>query len=456
MTVKKQWMLVLILSAVISVVINSLVLGSLINRYFVDSSQANYEKHYEQIVEFTKKALLEGYTGQQLQVQLETHLIDPITGIRLYDAEGNLLAAVDNKPGRMNGMMRGGMMKRVMGSFEQEVDTTEIIDGSTRLGKLDLVKYSSIGSSMQTRLFTFALIKNSILSFGIAMLLMLLIGSLISRRMSRDLRNTAELATGIDLGNESSVEKSKVREIRIIQQSLETLQARLKLKQVSRKRLLDELVHQTRTPLTILKTHLEGFEDGMITMTPEEIKTCEAQIDTISSIITNMSSMIDAEKDLDTIKPEEIEIGQMMKQILGALKMQFEKKQIELSLSGHKRICVRTDQYKLSQCIYNILTNAYKFTGSGGKVSVFYDPMPDGVRITIEDTGTGIAPEEKDRLFDAYFRGAGADRTTGEGIGLYVVKENLDRIGGGIEVESEPGKGSRFILTVPDLKITEQ
>lgn len=458
MTVKRQWMLALILSAVLSVIINTFVLSSLINNYFVDASTSNYEHHYQQIAEFAKKALSENYTENQLAVQLETHLIDPIQEIKLYDADGNLLANVIDRPGMMNGkgygngMMGSGMMNRMMGRAQQEIDSAEISDNGAVLGRLDVVRYSSIGNSLQTRMFTFALIRNSVFSFGIVLVLMLLAGSLISRRMSRDLRNTAAMATNIDLGNETNFERSRVREIRIIQQSLDTLQSKLKLKQISRKRLLDELVHQTRTPLTVLKTHLEGFQDGVLTMTPEEIKTCESQIDSITAIIANMSEMIDAEKSLDTVQMEEIEISQMMKQVVGALNMQYDKKQIELALASHKKISVRTDRYKLSQSIYNILTNAYKFTAPGGKVTVSYEQAEEGLRIVIEDTGTGIAAEDREHLFDAYFRGANSAGVSGEGIGLYVVKENMDRIDGRIDVESEPGKGSRFILTVPDGK----
>ena len=351
MTIKRQWMLALILSAILSVIINTLVLSSLINNYFVDAQTSNYEHHYRQIAEFTKKALSENYTKTQLAVQLETHLIDPIREIKLYDANGELLADVVNRPGMMNGkgygngMMGNRMMDRMMGRAQQEVDSAEISNNGAVLGKLDFVRYSSIGNSLQTRMFAFALIRNSILSFGIALALMIVIGTLISRRMSKDLRNTAVMATNIDLGNETDLERSKVREIRIIQQSLDTLQSKLKLKQISRKRLLDELVHQTRTPLTILKTHLEGFEDGVITMTPEEIKTCESQIDSITAIIANMSEMIDAERSVDAIQTEDIEISQLMKQVVGALKMQFDKKQIELILASHKNLLRKIKSY---------------------------------------------------------------------------------------------------------------
>jgi len=94
MTVKRQWMLVLILSAIISVVINSFVLSTLINNYFQGNTRENYKNHYEQIVKFAQEALVENYSSRQLALQLETHLIDPIVRIKLYDANGELLADV--------------------------------------------------------------------------------------------------------------------------------------------------------------------------------------------------------------------------------------------------------------------------------------------------------------------------------------------------------------------------
>jgi len=102
----------------------------------------------------------------------------------------------------------------------------------------------------------------------------------------------------------------------------------------------------------------------------------------------------------------------------------------------------------LSQCIYNLLTNAYKFTGPHGKVEVSYEESDKNVSIHIKDTGTGIAEEDIPHLFDAYFRGHNTAAITGDGLGLYVVKENLDQMGGSVNVQSSPGAGSEFTITV--------
>lgn len=451
MTIRRQWMLVLVLSVVLTVAVNSAVFGTLMNRYFVDYSKDNYNKHVAQIVDFSKKVLLEdGYSAQQIKMQLETHLSDPIKEIKLYDAEGDLLGNAISTGYQTNGYMGSRMMNRMMGKASEEVDAINITDQNDRIvGQLNITRYSALGNSLAARKYMVFLIGSSLLSFGIAFVLIFLLGAFFSRKMTKEMRMTAQMATDMDLGNGVLVPHSKVKEIRIIQQSLENLQTRLKLKQTSRKKLIDELVHQTRTPLAILQAHLEAMEDGVVKFSPEEIRICEAQIQNITSIIANMSGMIDGESDLKKITLETVDISHLLKQIVGGLKVQFLKKNIELIQLTHGKTMATTDQYLLSQAIYNILTNAYKYTDPRGRVTVECTEVGKNVSIVIEDTGRGILPSEQDRIFDAYYKSAEIGNTEGEGIGLYVAKENLKQIGGTIRLESEVGKGSRFIVEIP-------
>jgi signal transduction histidine kinase len=161
-----------------------------------------------------------------------------------------------------------------------------------------------------------------------------------------------------------------------------------------------------------------------------------------------MSSMIDAEKDNDLVNIEEFELNQLLNQIIVGLKAQFDKKNIELNILNHKKLNIKTDRYKLSQSIYNILTNAYKFTETGGKVAVNYEIEHDELIISIEDNGIGINEVDKKHLFEVYYRGNSAAKSSGDGIGLYVVKENLNKISGTVNVISEVGKGSKFIIKI--------
>lgn len=449
MTIRRQWLMILILVAVFSVGVNAFVLSSLTDRYFVGYMTENYEKHFSEIVDYSQKALTDQFSTSQMAIELETHLDDPITRIKLYDAQGQLIVDV-GKANNMIGVMRNrGLIRRMMGTQSEEVDNTQLFDGDQLIGQLNITRYSSVENSTATRMFKEALLTNSLISIGIVLVFAILLGFFISKKISKDLIQTAALSQDVELGNQMNFSISNIKEIRVIQQRLEALGTQLKLKNKSRKSLVDEIVHQSRTPLTILKNHLEGFEDDIIKMNPEEIKICKEQIENLTSIIEDLPQIIDAEKGAGEIKVEAFDLHQLLQQIISGLKVQFDKKKISLKILSHQQTVITTDRYKLSQAIYNILTNAYKYTDPHGKVSVSYENDHDDLLIVIEDNGIGISPEDQEKIFDAYYRSRDAMNTTGEGIGLFVVKENLEKIQGTIAVESEIGSGSKFIIRIP-------
>nr|WP_243456488.1 ATP-binding protein [Mobilitalea sibirica] len=110
---------------------------------------------------------------------------------------------------------------------------------------------------------------------------------------------------------------------------------------------------------------------------------------------------------------------------------------------------LKTDKYRLSQTVYNILTNAYKFTNSKGKVLVSYQINQDNIVLVIEDNGSGISKQDLDKIFNAYYKNEKSMGQSGDGLGLYIAKENMKSIHGTISVVSEINQGSRFVLSFP-------
>lgn len=330
MTIRRQWLLILTLTAVLAVFINSAILDSLINKYFLTYNSEAYDYHVDQIEQLAASALLDNsLTERQLSVQFESHLDDPIVSIKLYNADGQLVASAENTGSSGSGMMSGmmnGMMSRMMREHSEEVDSFDVTDGSAVIGVLHITRYSALNQSAASTMFQYALLRNSLLSFVIVLCALIAIGIFVSRRLSRDLTNTASQALSIDMGDRPDFKLSKVKEIKIIQTSLEELQNRLKIKQVGRKRVVDEFVHQTRTPLTILKTHLEGIEDGIISMSGDEMKVCQSQIDNLSAIISNMSMLLDADRPTEAVRMEEFDLHTLLMQIINGMKVPFEKR----------------------------------------------------------------------------------------------------------------------------------
>jgi signal transduction histidine kinase len=286
-------------------------------------------------------------------------------------------------------------------------------------------------------------------AIGIAIIAAVIIGMIISRKMSKSLKETEKLASDIQLGKEVKLFPSGIKEVNGIRESLMELHARLRMKQTTRKSLIDQLVHQTRTPLTILQTHLEAIEDGIIEANTNELNVCQNQIKDIKSIISNMSSMIDAGSDIDELKIERFELYPLLRQIQQGLMAQFKKKQIQLELLSDEKIWMKTDKYKLSQSIYNIVTNAYKYTGEGGIVRISYILSNGMLIIKIQDTGIGIAHHEADKVFDAYYRSSITSNIQGNGLGLYIVKENIESIKGKVMLQSQLDVGTTFSIELP-------
>ncbi|GAA0070990.1 hypothetical protein UT300003_25140 [Clostridium sardiniense] len=162
-----------------------------------------------------------------------------------------------------------------------------------------IVKNASIDGSSTINIFKKTLVMNSLIVSAIVIFLAIIISLYISKKTVDDLKKTEELAQNINLGNDTNIKLSSIKEIRFIQVSLQELSSKLKLKQKGRKKLLDEMIHQTRTPLTILKSHVEAYEDGILELNSSECNILEEQIDNVTSIISNMSEMIEGEKDLE-------------------------------------------------------------------------------------------------------------------------------------------------------------
>lgn len=452
MTIKKQWMIVLIMTVVLSVLLNSFVLSALMNRYFVRYYNENYQEHARQILQVAEETLTTpDYNARQLVILLQAHLSGPIVGIQLIDSEGVVLADVYRN---QRGMM-GGHMMRNLGQTDNltEIDNAPVIKGGKVLGELNIIRQGTLADSLEIKSFQSSLVVNSGITLGVLIPFALLLGYWISRRMSRDIMSTADMAIDMDLGKNTDMSRSRVREIRVVQESLETLHRNLKLKKTSRKKLIDEMVHQTRTPLTILSTHLEGFRDGVIDVNDEELRKCQVQIENLNEIIRNMSNMIDAEGELEKIRMENLEISGLIRQVAEGLKAQFDLKGIRLTWKQEPKIWVVSDRYKLSQSIYNLITNGYKYTDPGGAVTIDYKILDSKgaqvLEIGVADTGRGILEENLERIFDAYYRERSGDELEGEGIGLYVAAQNLKQIGGSILAESRIGEGSRFTMRIP-------
>ncbi len=213
-----------------------------------------------------------------------------------------------------------------------------------------------------------------------------------------------------------------------------------------RKHLTSNIAHELRTPLTIIRGNLEAIEDGIISDPLEVIDNVKSEIQRITSLVEGIEDVTQAEASFFKRGPsEELDIKEFVESIVSGMRKIIEEKGLYIKTEG-PLITVRTYPEKLHIVLNNLLSNAYKFTSSGG-IRVFWGEFskegPKGFYLSVEDTGKGIAEEMITSVFKRFHKDASSE---GKGLGLAIVKELTEVMGGKVELRSRPGKGARFTV----------
>lgn len=218
-----------------------------------------------------------------------------------------------------------------------------------------------------------------------------------------------------------------------------------------KERLFAQMSHELRTPANVVLGYSELLSDGTAGALPA--KAAE-MIGRIAHSARHLRELVDDLLDLTRIEagvvaldPEECSLNTLLRETLVWLEPQASAKGIALRFQGADIPTVRTDVTRLRQIVLNLASNAVRFTERGG-VTVALGMTHDGnVTVRVTDTGVGISPEKLDRVFDEFFQ-AGT-RKGGTGLGLAISHRLARLLGGELRVESVPGEGSSFTLTLP-------
>lgn len=219
---------------------------------------------------------------------------------------------------------------------------------------------------------------------------------------------------------------------------------------------LANMSHEIRTPLNAIVGFSSLLAYGESDLTKDDIIEFTSLIEKNSQLLMVLISDI---LDLSKIESNTMEFNfcnislhQVLNEIGSAQRMNM-KKGVELLLDlPGQEVTIYTDPTRLSQVINNLVNNAIKFT-SEGNIRIGYRPASsDRVKIFVEDTGTGMAKEVIEHIFDRFYKGDAFKQ--GTGLGLAICRTIVERFKGKIEVASTPGKGTRFTITLP-LKVEE-
>jgi len=251
-----------------------------------------------------------------------------------------------------------------------------------------------------------------------------------------------------------------VSEGRRIAQALRDKNAELENAALVKDRFLSSMSHELRTPLNAII----GFTGTLLMRLPGALNADqERQLSTVQSSARHLLSLINDLLDIAKIDAGKVELWlepvscpEVLREVSGMLKATAEAKGLAFEVAepaGHPT--VRADRRALTQILLNLANNAIKFTDRGGVRLELTQERTDGATTTcfaVHDTGIGIAPADREKLFKSFAQvgGAATRRGEGAGLGLYLSSRLAALLGGRLELASEPGRGSRFTLVIEE------
>jgi signal transduction histidine kinase len=279
-----------------------------------------------------------------------------------------------------------------------------------------------------------------------------------SGELSRATRAAAEeLALHMGLAVENA--RLTVRQLHFAEELAEkvaTATARLRELDQAKTEFLSVVSHELRTPLTAL----QGFSELLLrsALPPDRARRClvylHTEACTLGRIVGELLDLarIEAGRPLD-LRPEPVDLAEMIERNIELFAAEHREHRFRWTAS-EPAVALRADPDALDRMVKNLLSNAVKYSPRGGQVCVSACPavdQPGMIELAVEDDGVGIPADQLSRIFDKYVRVPNPETVAarGLGLGLSLVKALAEAHGGRVEVDSLPGKGSRFRLLLP-------
>ena len=209
--------------------------------------------------------------------------------------------------------------------------------------------------------------------------------------------------------------------------------------------------HEFKTPLAAIQNYAQLLEQPGLS--PKEQRACTAAIlgstRRLSALVTNILKLNKLES--QQLKPQPVPYDLCRQLSDGALAFEpvWEEKQIEFDASLEDRTVIQADASLLELVWNNLLSNAFKFTPPGGRVTLTQSCRDGWAVVTVADTGCGISPQAQKHIFDKFYQADPSHASAGNGLGLALVRRVLERTGGRITVDSAEGRGSAFTVQLP-------
>lgn len=241
-------------------------------------------------------------------------------------------------------------------------------------------------------------------------------------------------------------------EVDAVAASFNTMATRLERTEDTRRRMLADLAHEMRTPISVLSVYVEALQDGVTSWDEATGELMSDQLGRLTRLVEDIHDVSRAEEGRIDLNRSEQPVGELLGAAVEAHREAYATKGVNLVLKAEDTAgIVEVDRQRMGQVLGNLLTNALRHTPPGGTVTVRATPQNAGaVALQVADTGDGISPEHLPQVFERFWRGNTARNRDhgGSRIGLTIAKALVEAHGGTLTATS-PGAGAVFTVELP-------
>lgn len=275
----------------------------------------------------------------------------------------------------------------------------------------------------------------------------------VSRSLTAPLTRLSDAAKAIGARNLTArVEPQGSYEMVELANSFNRMAADLERGEALRRDMLADTAHELRTPLSVLMGNLRAILDDVYPLDKAEVARLYEQSRLLNRLVNDLHELAQAEARQLPMSHQPTDVQALVEGLLQDFEPLAEEEGLTLNAQVSPNLPpVTMDKQRMAQVINNLLANALRHTPSGGTLSVLVGRSDDHVTITVRDNGEGIAPADLPNVFNRFYRSdrARARSTGGSGLGLAIAKAIVEAHDGSIRVESQPGHGATFTISLP-------
>lgn len=280
----------------------------------------------------------------------------------------------------------------------------------------------------------------------------LVVSYFLSGNITRPLRQLSQAAEKIRQGDlKQEVPVDTQDEVGQLAEVFNQMSAELAANESNRQELLANIAHELKTPLAVLQGHLESMLDGVEEPAPDKLFSMQEEVMRLTRLVGDLRDLSLAQVHRLELHLQPVDLDEKVERAADMLEPLLEEKKLRFVKELAPGLPVRQlDPDRLNQILYNLITNAIRYTHPGTPILLKTEPAGDRVRLTIADEGPGIAPEDLPHVFEQFYRGdKSRNRASGgSGIGLSLAKSFVEAQGGTITARNRNQGGSEFVVEV--------